>query len=296
MKKVLIAVMILAVVGMASAVALPFSDNFDDQVIGDDGWTGDVDVNPGWLADGTGAEPDNSGLTFPAGSAVSDDELKYMHIQFDQATDTAVVEFDHYQLTTVGGAWRFNFGFTSSEFADGTPQGDAYGMTMQPGGVHHGLGGMYFECSPQEWRFGPGSEGQTSIVSMDGAWNYKTAGTDPDGDIVQPEKRLSRGPGEVHHYRVEFDGTGGANDIMMKVYQDGVYAGYIQNYYDSSSPWVWSEVDGFVLTTYDQYPIDQYPVWGAEATWVVDNFTADVPEPATMALLALGGLALRRRK
>ncbi len=166
MKKLITILAIVCVTACASQ-AITISDNFDDQVIGDGpgSWSGDIDIDPGWNADGTGA------WGAEVGSAASDDAGKQMTLDFGGLYTYAEVEFDVMQPNGTGASYRLEWGFMTDTAKEW--------FTM--------------ENSPEEWRYG----GVTSIASYDGNHNIVV-----DGDVEQGN-RLPRSGWQ--HFKLVFD-------------------------------------------------------------------------------------------
>jgi hypothetical protein len=165
------------------------TDDFDDTIIGNGPntgappayWSDDLDTNPGWLADGTGA------WAAPTGAAASDDSGKIMTLNFGQTVDYAEVDFYVYQPNATGAAFRFNMGFITDT--------DEY---------------WDMEASAQEWRYGGNPETSTSFAS------YNTFHNIVINESVEPHNRLPRYGWQ--HMLYVFDA--GESPDVIKVYAD----------------------------------------------------------------------------
>lgn len=98
----------------------------------------------------------------------------------------------------------------------------------------------------------------------------------------------------------EFVAQTGAHGVGMKIESWGS-GGYIQNHGgDMAVPAIiagggWNNYEFTVTLDAAATGVKLVPVWGDGGSYGFDNLSV-VPEPATMALLGLGGLLLRRRK
>lgn len=251
----------------AAAWAMPIADNFDDGNIGngpDTGkppasWSGDIDTEPGWKADGTGANNNQ------VGEAACDDAGKVMTLNFGSSYTYVEVDFELTQTDGTEGAYRFEYGFSTD------------------------AGDLLMESSPQKYRYA----GNHSIASYDGNGNITGAPADttPGYTLNYINQKLPTSGWQ--HFKVVFDGSESKYAIRVytedhvagidtsKGYGTLIYAAYYEQPISGSA----STADGFFFKNRD----------GA-VTWMVDDVSV-TPEPATMLLLAFGAsAALKKRK
>lgn len=268
MKKLV--VMLVVLVSVVGLQAMTITDNFDDGIIGngpDTGapasWSGDIDVDAGWDADGS------QGYGHPVGTAACNDGGKRMDLNFGAGYSYVEIDFELKQENGTEAGYRMEFGFITD------------------------TGDFLMEASPEKYRYG-GAPNNWSIPSYDGLHNITGAPSDatPGYNLDYINQKLPTWGWQ--HFKLIFDGTedkyavrlytedqnDGAAIDQSKGYGTLIYAAYMENHINTPAStalgFFWKNRDGVV-------------------SWQVDD-VAVTPEPASLLLLSLGGLSVFRRK
>ncbi len=223
------------------------TDSFEDGIIAngpDTGappasWSGNIDTEPGWQADGAGGVYGHH-----PGLACTDDTGAMMTLDFGALYGTVEVDFELRQENGTGGSYRIEMGFVTDQ------------------------GTWLMESSPEAFRYGGGASA-TSIASFDG--NH--AITWPGVGVAPQQKLPTNG---YQHFKFVFDVS---EYFTVKVYTEDytagideskgygtlVYAAYMENWISGTpatgaTGFAWKNLDGVVTWQVDDVVVTPEPV------------------------------------
>lgn len=277
MMKKLFVVFVVALMGVPSIAAVVFSDDFEDG--NRDGWYMTSGGNLSVVDDSAGIGTGNA-LDFDVNSSSNQRRIlaNFAAVELVNIGDSLSLSFD-FRITGTGDVDQgFRFGLFDSRGTLQTVDGTSYSSSLEAGD-DQGYFGRLSVGALNKARLSEEKAGGTSFMGGTDLSDHFTDtafGGINDSDthtavltVTRMASTNSAGePLDIPVLELLIDGTKSMIDI------DG----------DRSSPrWTFDEV-GFAGSN-------------REANFVIDNVNVDyVPEPATMSLMAFGGLALLKRK